>query len=342
LELLSGDVPVATATLLQVIRHVPDGVVLLDAKHRIKLTNDSGRALLELLTGRPDATVVERLGDLPIDHLVELAQDGVPHDLVVRDGARVRIITVRALRQIGGAGGTLLLLRDATRVRQAQAERATRERLALVGELAGGLAHDFNNVLTLIIGEAGRIRKGDDSASADAIIDACMRAAGLAKSLLAFTRREAIAHAAIDLAAMLRVTHAFLQRLVGSHIRIELDVPDALPTVHAHPSQVERILANLVVNARDAMPNGGTIGIAAASAGPQVHLVVRDDGQGMDEETRLRASEPYFSTREGGHGFGLATVHATVEELAGRCLIESEVDRGTAVHIWLPIAGASA
>jgi predicted ATPase/signal transduction histidine kinase len=242
--------------------------------------------------------------------------------------------------------------RSEGRLRQAQ-------KMEAVGRLAGGLAHDFNNILTGICGFselALRRLPPDDPVRSDVeeIQKAGDRAAGITRQLLAFSRRQVLAPQPLNLNDVIANFEGMLRRLIREDIELlTVRAPD-LGCVRADPGQIEQILLNLAVNARDAMPGGGRLTIETAnrdlpasdtdqgSAGvkPYAMLAVRDTGVGMDPETQSRIFEPFFTTKEQGRGtgLGLSTVYGIVEQSGGRIEVHSEVGRGTSFEIFLPCA----
>ena len=247
---------------------------------------------------------------------------------------------------------------DALRQRDEQLRQA--QKMEAIGRLAGGVAHDFNNLLMAIHGYAEMLVQNLDEADerrsdAEEIVKAADRAAGLTRQLLAFSRRQVITQQAVALDQLVLSMQKMLQRLIGPEIKIETEIwPDVAPAL-ADSTQVEQILVNLVINARDAMPDGGTItielrnieldriGIAAhpgLQPGDYVEMVVSDTGAGMDAETASRIFEPFFTTKEGskGTGLGLATVYGIVQQNGGAIEVRSRLGTGTTFYIYLPRA----
>jgi two-component system cell cycle sensor histidine kinase/response regulator CckA len=239
------------------------------------------------------------------------------------------------------------------RVRQAQ-------KLEAIGQLAGGVAHDFNNLLTAILGYGELLLESlpeGDPRRADVleIRQAGQSAAALTQQLLAFSRRQILAPTVLDLNEIVIRVQKMLGRVIGEDVRLVARLGPDLPRVKADAGQIEQILMDLAVNARDAMPTGGTLTIetraatldaatadrVGAPAGDGVQLTVRDTGTGMDERTRTRVFEPFFTTKEQGRGtgLGLATVYGIVKQSGGAIWVESEEGRGAAFTIHLPLAG---
>ena len=233
------------------------------------------------------------------------------------------------------------------------------QKMEAVGRLAGGIAHDFNNLLTAIIGYASLLNDrlaGDESAVQQAleIKAAAERAAALTHQLLAFSRRQVLQPKVLDLNAIIADFDRMLSRLVGERITVAVECQPGLWQVRADPGELGRAIMNLSLNARDAMPGGGTLTIETANAalteggdldlapGRYVKMTVRDTGIGMDAEMRAHLFEPFFTTKEAGKGtgLGLATVLGIVEQSGGAITCESEPGRGTVFTILLPaIAG---
>jgi signal transduction histidine kinase len=232
-------------------------------------------------------------------------------------------------------------------VRQAQ-------KMEAVGRLAGGVAHDFNNVLTAILGysELIRLRTAGDEILTRHVTEvekAATRAAGLTSQLLAFSRKQVLQARVLDLNAVVAEIESMLRRIVGESIEFRiLPVPD-LGRVRADRGQIEQVIVNLVVNAGDAMPNGGTVTIETAnfqaekahallSPGRYVVLSVSDTGTGMDAETQGQIFEPFFTTKAIGRGtgLGLSTVHGIVKQSGGQIEVQSEPGKGAKFRIYLP------
>jgi PAS domain S-box-containing protein len=231
------------------------------------------------------------------------------------------------------------------------------EKMESVGRLVGGVAHDFNNLLTVILGY-GELLLGEVAGEAPIreslteIVESGKRASGLTRQLLAFCRKEIYNPVTLDLNAHVEGMEKMLRRLVGESIELSTALAPELGHVHADPAQIEQIVMNLVVNARDAMTAGGQITIETrmvqlargqnivphAAPGPYVLLAVRDTGCGMDEATRARIFEPFFTTKGAGKGtgMGLATVQEIVQQCGGQIAVESQAGAGSIFQIFLP------
>ena len=253
-------------------------------------------------------------------------------------------------------------LQDLSEREQAEQKRQALEiqlrqaqKMEALGQLAGGVAHDFNNLLTVVIGSAEMLKPSsceDQECLAD-IVNAADKASDLTRQLLTFSRKQRIQRVNLDLTQLIGDFTIMLRRLVGEHITIRTDFQAGLPAIHADPGMMEQILMNLVVNSRDAMPEGGTLSIStsevtldqeasgqviSAGAGRYVCLKVSDTGCGMPQEDLLKIFDPFFTTKEVGRGtgLGLATVYGIVEQHQGGIHVSSEPGRGTSFQIFLP------
>jgi len=245
------------------------------------------------------------------------------------------------------------IIRDVTeRVEQDERRHSLEEqlrqsqKLEAIGQLAGGIAHDFNNLLLAVRGygelavrrlERGDVEVADDIAE---MLDATDRAAALTHQLLAFGRRQLLNPQVIDLSEVVNDMDKLLRRLISEQVELVTAQYGERVLVEADRSQLQQVIANLAVNARDAMPGGGRLEIKVANDGAgQAILSVTDSGCGMDEETVARVFEPYFTTKgENGTGLGLATVHGIVSQSGGRISVATEPDNGTTFRVFLPLA----
>ena len=223
-----------------------------------------------------------------------------------------------------------------------QAQLLHSQKLEAVGRLAGGVAHDLNNALTAILGNAQLCsleHPGDEYLGA--IDEAAKRATDVTRQLLAFASRQLIQPQVVDPNERIRLSVQFLRPLLGEDVGVTLRLSANPGRIRVDPGQLEQVLVNLAVNARDAMPTGGTLTIKTAAVGPHVLLAVSDTGSGMSAAVRDRIFEPFFTTKEGkGTGLGLATVHGIVQQNGGRIVVESEEGAGTTFSIYLPAVDA--
>ncbi len=355
----------------------PEGIVLVEAEtDRVLRVNGE---FTRMFGYSAEEAVGRNLNDLIVpDHL---KWEGSQLNLAAREGGRLRTETVRCHKD-GTAVDVSVLARSlpipgereqlygvyrdiGDRV---EAERALREReeelrhahkLEAVGKLAGGIAHDFNNLLTVINGHARFALEdmGADHPLQQDLLEiekAGTRAASLTQQLLAYSRRQVLHPQLLDPNAVVLEVHAMLRRLIGEHIRVETGLTQEAIRVRADRGQLEQVLMNLVVNARDAMPDGGTItmetdtltlepgdpriGRWEVAVGPFVRIRVSDTGTGMDAKTLAHAFEPFFTTKEQGKGtgLGLATVFGIVKQSGGHVLAESRPGVGTRCDVILP------
>ncbi len=275
-----------------------------------------------------------------------------------RDGKMLWINDSGSL--VPGPDGRQLLhgvLLDVTEQKQLQTRLAQTERMEAVGQLASGVAHDFNNLLTIIKGYSSilmeRSPEGPDARAAVEIQQAADRAASLTHQLLAFGRKQTLQPRVLDLNVIVRGLEKMLRRVLSENVDLAIRTASGLGFVKADPVQMEQVLLNLVVNARDAMPRGGRLTISTAPqrivsdsgqdetfvrAGDYVTLSVADTGIGMDAATRERIFEPFFTTKEVGKGtgLGLATVYGIVKQSNGHIGVDSEPGRGTTFCVSLP------
>lgn len=251
--------------------------------------------------------------------------------------------------------------RDITERKQLEEQLLQAQKMDAVGQLAGGIAHDFNNLLVAIIGHGDLLESGledrrDLLARVHQIQRAATRAAALVRQLLAFSRKQRVHQRVVDLNALLVDLEQLLHRLIGEDIRLNVVPSDGIMPIKVDPGQLEQIVVNLVTNARDAMPGGGTIDVTVErvvlTGTPQgssikiqpghfALLSVRDTGTGMDEETISRAFEPFFTTKDVGRGtgLGLSTVYGIIRQDHGAVTIFSQLNHGTSLKVYLPISG---
>ena len=299
---------------------------------------------------------------------VQTFQDGMVHESVTETptGDRIRnyrIVSCPIKDEQGNVGLVIELVEDITERRTLQAQLAQAHKMEAVGTLAGGIAHDFNNLLTVILGfsELLLIGKNERHPAYDdlqKINQAARSGADLVKRILAFSRKADFNPGPLNLNHAVEQAKELLSRTVPKMIEIKLVLFDGPATVIADQTQVEQVLMNLAVNARDAMPDGGTLTIetkpvtldeeycrvhVGAEMGDYVMLCVSDTGQGMDNETLNHIFEPFYTTKALGEGtgLGLAMVYGMVKQHGGYIICYSEPGIGTTFNIYLPVAPAA-
>jgi PAS domain S-box-containing protein len=281
----------------------------------------------------------------------ELAERGVVHNFAARlrskAGALHDVLVSVDVMEVGSEKCLLTLAHDVTDVRQLERELRQAQKMEAVGRLAGGVAHDFNNILTAITGANGlmlELLPPDDPMRryAEQIKRSSMRAATLTRQLLTFTRKQPMQPVVLDPNEAVRGVVDMLHRMIGADIELRSEL-NARGRVKADPGAVEQVVLNLAVNARDAMPNGGRLTLRTADVensldGPWVMLSVADSGTGMDAATKARLFEPFFTTKEQGKGtgLGLSTVYGIVKQSGGHITVDSEPGHGADFRVYLP------
>ena len=284
---------------------------------------------------------------------------------VTRDDRRLEVEIASHTLPFGGRPAVLVHAHDVTEQLRLEAQLRQAHKMEAVGRLAGGVAHDFNNLLTVILGYGNLVQnrlRAEDPVRRDVgeIVAVAERAASLTRQLLAFSRQQVLETRVIDLNAIVSDLERMLRRLIGEDVELVILPQPSLGRVSADPGQVEQVLVNLVVNARDAMPAGGRLTIRTADVsldaahardhadvvpGAYVMIAVTDTGTGMSLDVASRAFEPFFTTKERGRGtgLGLATVHGIVKQSGGHLELESERGLGSTFRVYLPrVAGEPA
>ena len=324
-------------------RPISQVLKLVDEQTREPIPDPIARALRErvLVAMTSPTALISRTGtEVPVEHGASPVRD---------DAGEVR--------------GAILVFRDIGKRRQLEEQARHSQKMDAVGRLAGGVAGDFNNVLTVITGYAELLRADAPANSpngrfADEIIWAGERAAALTRHLLAFSRGTTAQPKVLDLNALVTGMEPMLRRLLGQNIELILLTAPGLGRVKADPAQLEQVVINLATNARDAMPDGGKLVLETANAdlqepasknigvkpGPYVMLAVSDTGIGMDTETRSRLFEPFFTTKAPGKGsgLGLATVYGAIKQAEGQVTVYSQPGCGTIFEIYLPLVTEAA
>ncbi len=374
-------------SLMEFLEHAPIGILVLGDDGRIRLTNPTVRALFE-----EAGTQAESVEDLivPDDRaaLSGLVRQ-LREDRSDRDGIEVRLVSTQSdtgtgrSAQIfvsrldpvpGGAGHLILYFVDKTHQKSLEQQFAQSQKMQAIGQLAGGVAHDFNNLLTAIIGFCDLLGQrhpaGDPSfADVNQIKQNALRAANLTRQLLAFSRRQTLRPKVLQLTDVLADLSMLVRRLIGETITLKLEHDRDLGVVKVDEGQLQQVIINLVVNARDAMAEGGTLTIRTATVTvadmttrhqaalpegrieaepetPFVEIAVSDTGCGIPKENLDRIFEPFFTTKNDetagkGTGLGLSTVYGIIQQTGGYIFVDSIVGKGTTFRIYLPREAAA-
>ena len=358
-----------------VIENMPDSFFLKDVEngYRCVLTNGAGEALFgrtrDQLLGRTDADL------LTAEHAAMSSQEDrdviasgtqkLVLDRSVETAQGIRTVETRKVPIPDGEGGFRYLLeivRDTTEHKALENRLRQAQRMDAVGRLTGGIAHDFNNILAIVIGNLDLLGEqlpagSDDAAMAEEALAAATHGAELVRRLLAFARKQHLEPVSIDLNERLPSTTALLRRVLGEDIKLRVhDAPGLWPAL-VDPTQVDDALVNLAINARDAMPGGGSLTVETGNVvldqdyaaenvevapGDYVMLAISDTGTGMQADVIARAFEPFYTTKpEGkGTGLGLSQVYGWVKQSGGHIKIYSELGYGTTIKLYLPRASA--
>jgi len=328
-----------------------------------------GYARKELL-GRPiEVLVPERFRENHGGHRSEFSGSPVAgpwalgwnYNGLRKDGTEFPVEISLGLLETQGGLWVSAAIRDLTERRKLEAQFRQAQKMESIGTLAGGIAHDFNNLLTVILSYSSSLaeelradsKKAPRSAGSSSSCRARRRA--LTRQMLAFSRQQVLQTRLVNLNDVIANLLTMLRRIIGEHIEIDAMLADDLNLIKADPGQLEQVLMNLSVNARDAMPEGGKLTLRTqnieldpefvrhhigASAGRHICLTVSDSGVGMDAKTQARIFEPFFTTKGPGHGtgLGLAMVYGVVKQSGGSIWVYSEVQKGTTFNIYLPQA----
>jgi signal transduction histidine kinase/CheY-like chemotaxis protein len=330
----------------RVVRDLPAGVIVVDRRGRCRIANNWVLSRAELIGPIERGSDVSSIAGVPCEELC-----GLDQRLQVWVNARALEI---AARTSSDDGETVIVISDNTDELEQLTQAAHRDRLSLVGQLAGGIAHDFNNLLSVMLSYASMAEDsvGDPAVREDIqkITRAATSASQLTRQLLMFSRREIVTPKVIDPAALVRELDRMMRGTLGGKVALTTEVADDVPHVLIDGAQLEQIVVNLVVNARDAISEYGEVhlrlsrvqlaagAVAQLPAGGYALLAVEDTGSGMTPEVQAHIFEPYFTTKglHQGSGLGLATVHAIVSQAHGEIVVTSQLGRGTAFRIYLP------
>jgi hypothetical protein len=328
-----------------------DVVAVFDSERRFVSVNAAacqfyGRSREELLGARLDDFIGSERAEADWDGFLgpERIAQGMLENVWdgEQDGRRI-VLEVRARPEFL-PDRHLFVLRDITERRVLEDQLRQAQKMEAVGQLAGGVAHDFNNLLTVIAGYGEiarrRIGAGPGADELGEIERAAGRAGELTRQLLAFARKQVLEPALLDVNQVATGLVPMLSRLIGETIEIAMLAADELPPVLADRAQLEQVVINLAINARDAMPDGGTLAIETGVAGDHVRLAVSDTGTGIDPGLLEHIFEPFYTTKDVGvgTGLGLATVHGIVTQSGGRVEVSSDPGLGSTFSVWLPAA----
>ena len=353
------------------VEHAVDAVLILDGEMRVTYANPA----FEKQTGcQREATTARKLDDLwvriaddlPLETIWPSVRNGCPWtgraECRRRDGGSFPVeVTLSSVRDASGQFVEFVVVQhDVSNETALEDQLRQAQKMEAIGMLAGGVAHDFNNMLSVIqgYGSMARANAADTDAQKwlDEVLRASERAMGLVGQLLAFSRRQVIEPRPLSLGEVVLEVEGMLRRVIGETIRSRVQIAPDADLVEADPGQMNQVIMNLVVNARDAMADGGEITIGVENvdidaetaerlpgleAGPHVVLFVRDTGSGMSAEVQRRAFEPFFTTKPKGKGtgLGLSTVYGVVKQSGGHIAVQSAPGEGTEFRIYLPSIG---
>ena len=355
------------ARLQGILDTTADAIVTLDRSGRIQQVNAAAEAIF--------GHTADALGGSPISRLLPECDPGFVEDIdgqtpglnadtvgMRADAVRFPVELSTGIVRLGGERHAILTIRDVSQRRAAEDQLRQAQKMDAVGQLTGGIAHDFNNLLTVIVGNAELLADaladdGDLHDMADQVLQAAERGASLTRRLLAFSRRQTLQPARIDLRETMVAMTDMLRRTLGGNIEIGFDAPPDLWSTSVDRAQFETAVLNLALNARDAMVHGGRLTIAARNAvvagtptGPQdeitpgdyVAIAVSDTGTGMSRDVAARAFEPFFTTKDVGKGtgLGLSMVYGFVKQSGGHVTIDSAPQHGSTVTIYMPRASS--
>ncbi len=358
--------------LESVLESVNDAILTIDADGVIRAVNPAATRLF----GHPSAAMLGRDISMLMPepyasehhlHLTKHRQRGVVSSVGAgrevlgkhADDTTFPIEISVAGFSLNGAQHFTGVVRDITERKKLEEQFRQAHKMEAFGQLAGGVAHDFNNLLTIILGETELLVSSvpcDDPLAEPltAVYEAGQRAAGLTRQLLAFSRRTVLEPRVLDINGVVRETEKMLRRLIGEDIRLSTKLFPNVRHVNVDPSQLGQVLMNIAVNARDAMPKGGTLEIETSNAvfgehdakahgvkpGAYAKLSIRDSGMGMSAEVRERIFQPFFTTKPVGRGtgLGLAVVHGIVTQSGGAISVDSTEGKGASFDLWLPVA----
>ena len=347
----------------RVVESLPDGVCLIEADRSLVLTNTRAKEYLALLGGRALGETLDTLGGLQVRSLLVEGPAPVVADATIDDGSRSFTVSASSVSAAAGEQGWVLVIRETTQERAVQERAREQDRLAAVGQLAAGIAHDFNNMLTVIMNTAELLDLQGDLPPAVTedlrqIVSQTQRAAQLVRQVLDFSRRNVVEQQRVELVAFLKEATRLLDRTLPEHIRLRTDFGIDAGHVVADVAQLQEVITNLALNARDAMPGGGELRVrlsrvrvpdppppeACVGAGDWVVLEVADTGTGISGDDLPHIFEPFYTTKGPGEGtgLGLAQVYGIVKQHGGDIEVLSRPGVGTTIRIHLQHDGTTA
>lgn len=368
---LEGKVQFSEEKYAKLVQNASVAILILDENGRILEINRTGEELLGRtkteLAGDALATLVDltkrEMFQIEFVRMLREGSGRLTEVPICRDNAKTAVADWSAATvEFQQERVVLGILRDITKEVELKNQLLHAQKMEAVGRLAGGVAHDFNNLLTVISGYTQMVMEtgcsSEQQEHLDEVFKASQRASALTQQLLAFSRRQVLQPQVVDLNSVIRNLERMLRRLIGEDIALGSVLADHLGPVRADPGQLEQVIVNIVVNARDAMPHGGRIRIETANAeldelyiqgradlkpGEYTMMAISDTGHGMSAETKARLFEPFYTTKGQGKGtgLGLSTVYGIVRQSGGDIWVYSEPGRGTTFKIYLPKASAA-
>ena len=343
--------------LEQILKTVPDGIVLLDAAALVTLTNPAGQLLLKQLANSEPGETVSIIGGLSLTDLLQSPPHGLSHSIAFEQGHYE--LLARPIANETAVSGWVLLLRDVTAEQEQEQYLHVQQRLATVGQLASGIAHDFNNVMAVITLYAQLLQNTIDlpvkgQRQLETIQHQAQHATNMIAQILDFSRRSVMERIPLDLLPLLKELVRLLGNMLPETIQISLNHSHRNYIVMADPTRLQQVMMNIALNARDAMPHGGrlqlmlikrTVTSEVQSPVPDVGpgewlaLTITDEGVGIPPDHLSRIFDPFFTTKEPGQGtgLGLAQVYGIIKQHEGAIDVTSEVGRGTTLTIYLPL-----
>ena len=342
-----------------VVRYLPEGICMFDGYQELVFANDLGKDYLTKLGIAPNQEEAIKIDGLTLNDVCKTTVD-LPLQITLSQESRMILeVVARPIHEESIAGGVVVVLRDVTQVLAAEMSARRQERLASVGQLAAGIAHDFNNMLTVMSGFAQILSMNpqfDEQSKEDLaqITQQGQRGAALVRQILDFCRETDIERQSVDILPFLKESVKLFQRILPETIAVSEEFPAGNYSILINVTQLQQILQNVAVNAKDAMPQGGKFiiqtnhlhvdrvnppPVVGMTGGEWLHLSITDTGVGMSQKVLDHVFEPFFSTKETGKGtgLGLAQVYGLVSNHDGFVDIKSEVGQGTTVSLYFPL-----